>query len=90
MELVVAADAVHQGGAVVPQDAVDLSADVAVASVAAVVVVVASLVAAAAASLVVVDAVASPPVGEVDTKRILDRFISPRRHQDGRFFLVAV
>jgi hypothetical protein len=62
----------------------------AVVASAADVVVAASLVAAAAASLVAVDAVASPPVGEVDTKRILDRFISPRRHQDGRFFLVAV
>jgi hypothetical protein len=47
-------------------------------------------VAAVVASLAAVDAVASPPVGEVDTKRIPDRFISPRRHQDGRFFLVAV
>ena len=83
MELVVAADAVRQGGAVVPQDAVDLSADAAVASAVDVVVAVASLVAVVVASLVVADVVASPPAGEADTKRIPFR-IGSSFHEDTR------
>lgn len=68
VELVVAAVAVHPGGAVGLPDVVDSpreedrSVDVVVAVVAAVV------------SLAVADAVVSHPVDEVDTKRIPDRF----------------
>ena len=70
MELVVAAVAVHQEGAVDPLDVVASHREEDRLVVVVVDVVV------AVASRVVVDEVASPLVGEVDTKRTPDRFTS--------------